>query len=398
MQTASKKSIKIKCGKIDFIVKTKHKDSVDFITTHGTLIFSNGKKNKKTGLNDLGYINLLYVEDSIQYISNPKVVVRIDHKHKSVDIDSSEDAQSHLRYMFSEFIAFYCNNLEYKWIVYVLPGKTKDTDSSMIFILHKKKIRPEMTAKYQKKAFQEEQKQIKKNGSDPSYMEKRIFASYEDTYECRKTDTLLLRYSSRLPDVKPYVGSAIVETNTYLVSADINNPEYKSLDFYNYLPYLDDNYKTNISMPTEKLEELLESIKNTPATNFTLPVIGQNDSVTLSGYKGQWVLLDFWFMACMPCRKLAPQIDEISKQYETKGLKVFGISTDENNEKLKDFVSKGKHSYPMLCSYGTEVPSYYKVSLFPTVILINPNQEIVFTGSGQDIADDLRTFLDENLK
>jgi len=43
------------------------------------------------------------------------------------------------------------------------------------------------------------------------------------------------------------------------------------------------------------------------------------------------VLVDFWAEWCMPCRMLAPVIDDLSQEYEGK-VKVGKVDTDANRE------------------------------------------------------------------
>ncbi|MEM1027799.1 MAG: thioredoxin [Planctomycetota bacterium] len=45
----------------------------------------------------------------------------------------------------------------------------------------------------------------------------------------------------------------------------------------------------------------------------------------------QPVLVDFWAEWCMPCRMLAPVIDELSQEYDGK-VKVGKVDTDANRE------------------------------------------------------------------
>jgi thioredoxin 1 len=45
----------------------------------------------------------------------------------------------------------------------------------------------------------------------------------------------------------------------------------------------------------------------------------------------QPVLVDFWAEWCMPCRMLAPTIDELAEQYKGK-VKVGKVDTDANRD------------------------------------------------------------------
>src|SRR5262245_48479725 len=42
----------------------------------------------------------------------------------------------------------------------------------------------------------------------------------------------------------------------------------------------------------------------------------------LSDFRGKVVLVDFWRTDCAPCRKLVPQLAELSRKYRDKGLEV----------------------------------------------------------------------------
>ena len=50
----------------------------------------------------------------------------------------------------------------------------------------------------------------------------------------------------------------------------------------------------------------------------------------------QPVLVDFWAEWCMPCRMLAPTIDQLSAEYDGK-VKVGKVDTDANQETALKF-------------------------------------------------------------
>ena len=70
------------------------------------------------------------------------------------------------------------------------------------------------------------------------------------------------------------------------------------------------------------------------------------------------VLVDFWAEWCMPCRALAPTIDELADEYEGK-VKVGKLDTDANRD----------------------VSMKYGISAIPTIILFkNGEVEKKFVG------------------
>ena len=52
------------------------------------------------------------------------------------------------------------------------------------------------------------------------------------------------------------------------------------------------------------------------------------DKVSLSDYKGKYVLLDFWGSWCAPCRASHPHLKELYEEYSPKGLVLVGVAQE----------------------------------------------------------------------
>jgi thiol-disulfide isomerase/thioredoxin len=68
----------------------------------------------------------------------------------------------------------------------------------------------------------------------------------------------------------------------------------------------------------------------------------------LARYKGQPLVVTFWATWCEPCRDEYPMLNELAKQYAPKGLKVVGISLDQDGDLIlmRRFLARYKPVFP----------------------------------------------------
>lgn len=110
------------------------------------------------------------------------------------------------------------------------------------------------------------------------------------------------------------------------------------------------------------------------APDFTATLI-DGSSVSLSDYRGKFVLLDFWATWCEPCRE---EIPSLQKAYEERdNLVVLAIDFLEDEGTVSAFARTNKITFPMALDLTGEVNYLYKVSGYPTNYLINKEGIII---------------------
>lgn len=103
-----------------------------------------------------------------------------------------------------------------------------------------------------------------------------------------------------------------------------------------------------------------------------------------------YVLVDFWASWCGPCRRFVPTVKELAVKYADKGLVVVSISTDTDRDAwLKALEEEQMPWLNLLDESG--IGKAYGVSAIPSIYLINPKGELVFSKqNGQSVVDKLK--------
>ena len=121
------------------------------------------------------------------------------------------------------------------------------------------------------------------------------------------------------------------------------------------------------------------------AMAITLPDLDGN-SINVSSYQGQVIMLNFWATWCPPCRQEIPDFIELQKELGPKGLAIIGVSLDQAEVSEISGISRDlKINYPVLYAGGQAdriVKGLGDFSSIPTTFLIDRNGKIVSTITG----------------
>jgi len=120
-----------------------------------------------------------------------------------------------------------------------------------------------------------------------------------------------------------------------------------------------------------------------PAPNFTLKA-SDGRTVTLSAFRGEVVLLNFWATWCEPCKKEMPAIQAAHEQYKAQGLVVLAVNFGESADKAAGFAHHGQMTFPILLDPDLKVAETYGVRSLPVTLFIDAEgiiRERIFGGT-----------------
>jgi peroxiredoxin len=124
-----------------------------------------------------------------------------------------------------------------------------------------------------------------------------------------------------------------------------------------------------------------------PAPAFTLSELG-GQSGSLSQYKGQVVMLNFWATWCGPCQQEMPLLDQMYRKYKPAGFTLIGVNVDKEAPPVRQLLDRKPVSFPVLLDPASQVSKAYHVDEMPSTVLIDRKGNVRFLHRGYKPGDE----------
>jgi len=156
-----------------------------------------------------------------------------------------------------------------------------------------------------------------------------------------------------------------------------------------------------------ELKELIEIAKKTGIGRIAMDFT-QNDTlgkpITLSSFRGKYLLIDFWASWCGPCRVENPNVVRAFHKYKDKGFDILGVSLDRSWEKEKwiKAIHDDRLTWTQVSDlkfWNNEVAKQFGIKAIPQNLLLDPEGKIIAKNlRGDELDKRLEEFIIEGRK
>jgi len=117
--------------------------------------------------------------------------------------------------------------------------------------------------------------------------------------------------------------------------------------------------------------------EGTEAPNFTLKNL-DGEEVSLSQFRGKYVLVNFWATWCGPCKVEMPSLEALYQRFKNKKFALLAISNDMfGSTVVKPFVKANNLNFSILLDQRLKASNAFGVTSLPSTFMIDPEGEII---------------------
>ncbi len=134
-------------------------------------------------------------------------------------------------------------------------------------------------------------------------------------------------------------------------------------------------------------------LPGSPAQAFSIPSLQDpRVHVSLAGFRGRPLVLNFWASWCVPCRKEMPAIEDVARRLGAS-VSFVGVDTNDTRSAALGFAAQTGVTYPLGFDPNAAVASSYGVYGLPTTFFVSGDGRLLGRQVGAMTAVRLETLI-----
>ena len=199
------------------------------------------------------------------------------------------------------------------------------------------------------------------------------------------------------PVVSLFAASMLSQSNSAAETEVMMNGLQKRFPRHAWVGKVVEQYRAEMDKAKKAESTAAKIVPGAVAPDLSMPD-QEGKLLSISSFRGKYVLVDFWASWCGPCRAENPNVVAAFEKYKSKNFTVLGVSLDKDKASWLDAIQEDKLSWSHMSDlkfWQSAAVPVYGISGIPFNVLLDPDGKIIAVGLR---GDDLHQKLAEVLK
>lgn len=116
-------------------------------------------------------------------------------------------------------------------------------------------------------------------------------------------------------------------------------------------------------------QEWIECVRGKPSPPLTFKTIA-GESYDQASLSGKIIVINFWFMGCMPCRQEMPALNRLVNEYQGKDVLFLGFATDRAERLNPAYFAQNRFDFKIIGD-AYPIAKSFSVLGYPTTFVVD---------------------------